>query len=1042
MPIAPSHLKRLQNEPSKIRNICILAHVDHGKTSLSDCLLASNGIISQKLAGKVRYLDSRPDEQMRGITMESSAISLYFRVLTKVSDSEEPLAEEHLINLIDSPGHIDFSSEVSTASRLCDGAVVLVDAVEGVCSQTVTVLRQTWIEKLRPMIVINKIDRLIVELQLTPLEAYNHLTKLIEQVNVVMSSFFTGQRMADDLKWREQQENNIETIDSNTFVESSDDDIYFSPEKMNVIFASAIDGWGFNISQFAAIYERKLGMKRENLEKVLWGDFYLDPKTKKIINSKGLKGRNLKPLFVSLILDNIWAIYDSTVISRNPEKSEKIIKALGLKIAAREISSKDGKSLLNSMLGQWIPLSSAVLLTVIKQLPSPLVAQTDRIASILDAAPGSDEISPDLREAMIACDRTGPVSAYISKVIAVPENELPRNKRAEISMEELRERGRQAREAAVAAAEAAEAAANGASFNSPINNDYTDYDYDFESTTTTETKVPDVKEMMIGFGRVYSGTLRVGQELLILGPKYHPSRPKEFVSKVTITELYLLMGRELVALDEAPAGNIVGIGGLDGKILKNGTLVSMDYRGANLAGINMSAPPIVRVALEPTNPTQLDRLELGLKLLNQSDPCVKILVQETGEHVMITAGELHLERCLKDLRERFAKIEIQASNPIVPYRETIVPHPVAENAADAAPMKNPELGRGVVEVEVGHVKLKLRMIPLPKKVTMFLHEHKLSITNIVSARRRIEADIDTSIEVDIVDANTEDVEFNEITKALNLEEFTSQLRELFDKAVVKDDPNAALWSNAVDRIAAFGPRRAGPNLLLDCLENPILKHLLNYRTEIKTSEFEDSINTGFQLAMAHGPLCAEQVEGVACIVESVTVDPDMEQVAGISGRLITATRDALHQCFLDWSPRLMLAMYVCDIQATTEVLGKVYGVVTKRRGRIVSEEMKEGTPFFFIKALMPVVEAFGFADDIRKKTSGAASPQLIFSGFQILDEDPFWVPTTEEELEDLGDTADRENIAKKYVDAIRTRKGLFVEKKLVDNAERQRTLKK
>lgn len=165
---------------------------------------------------------------------------------------------------------------------------------------------------------------------------------------------------------------------------------------------------------------------------------------------------------------------------------------------------------------------------------------------------------------------------------------------------------------------------------------------------------------------------------------------------------------------------------------------------------------------------------------------------------------------------------------------------------------------------------------------------------------------------------------------------------------------------------------------------------------------------------------------------------------------------------LDWSPRIKLAMYTCDIQASTDVLGKVYGVVARRRGRIISEEMKEGTSFFTIRSMLPVVESFGFADgelpqsfswsaetdqklikaEIRKRTSGAASPQLIFSGYETLDQDPFWVPTTVEELEDLGEKADRANVAKAYVDAVRKRKGMFVEKKIVEFAEKQRTLKR
>lgn len=303
-------------------------------------LIATNGIISPKLAGRIRYLDSRPDEQLRGITMESSAISLYFSMLRRSNPEAKPIQKEYLINIIDSPGHVDFSSEVSTASRLCDGALVLVDAVEGVCSQTVTVLRQTWTEHLKPILVINKIDRLITELRMSPGEAYVHLSKLLEQVNAVIGSFFQGERMEEDLQWRERvgermaataakEEQKLErqhntTVDGKSddvivgmvnerFEETDDEDLYFAPEKNNVIFSSAIDGWAFTVRQFASIYEQKLGIKRTILEKVLWGDFYLEPKTKRVLASKHLKGRALKPMFVQLVLDNIWAVYEATI---------------------------------------------------------------------------------------------------------------------------------------------------------------------------------------------------------------------------------------------------------------------------------------------------------------------------------------------------------------------------------------------------------------------------------------------------------------------------------------------------------------------------------------------------------------------------------------------------------------------------------------------------------------------------------------------------------------------------------------------------------
>lgn len=113
-------------------------------------------------------MDSRKDEQERGITMKSSAIALLHNIGTS----------EYLINLIDSPGHVDFSSEVSTAVRLCDGAIVVVDVVEGVCPQTKVALHQAWFENIKPILVLNKIDRFILELKLSPLDAYVKLTQV------------------------------------------------------------------------------------------------------------------------------------------------------------------------------------------------------------------------------------------------------------------------------------------------------------------------------------------------------------------------------------------------------------------------------------------------------------------------------------------------------------------------------------------------------------------------------------------------------------------------------------------------------------------------------------------------------------------------------------------------------------------------------------------------------------------------------------------------------------------------------------------------
>ena len=166
MEVTHSTLVSLQSQTSLIRNVCVLAHVDHGKTTLSDHLIASNGLIHPRLAGELRYMDSNEDEQARGITMKSSCISLMHRVGQGGEGANTTTNTGYLFNLIDSPGHIDFCSEVSTAARLSDGAFVLVDAVEGVCIQTHAVLRQAWEEKVAMCLVVNKLDRLIGEMGL------------------------------------------------------------------------------------------------------------------------------------------------------------------------------------------------------------------------------------------------------------------------------------------------------------------------------------------------------------------------------------------------------------------------------------------------------------------------------------------------------------------------------------------------------------------------------------------------------------------------------------------------------------------------------------------------------------------------------------------------------------------------------------------------------------------------------------------------------------------------------------------------------------
>ncbi|KAI9780094.1 MAG: Cytoplasmic GTPase/eEF2-like protein (ribosomal biogenesis) [Candelina submexicana] len=746
---------------------------------------------------------------------------------------------------------------------------------------------------------------------------------------------------------------------------------------------------------------------------------------------------------------------------------DKITKSLSITIPPHVLRSKDSRAILIALFAAWLPLSTAVLVSVIEHLPSPLIAQSNRLPAMVDASPGAAHVDPVVRDAMVnfKASKGDPVVAYVSKMVAIPESELPQNKRrgGGLSAEEAREMGRKKR----AEIARAQALANGE------RSDLTDVTQALQSSSIgeedgdasfAEEKQAADPEHLIGFARLYSGTLFVGDAVYVLPPKFSPANPHAHPEpqKVTVTALYLLMGRGLEPLTSVPAGVVFGVAGLEGHILKSGTLCSQLPGSVNLASVSMASKPIVRVALEPVNPSDLGKLITGLKLLEQSDPCAEYEMLESGEHVVLTAGELHLERCLKDLRERFARCEIQAGEPIVPYRESIV------SASEMAAPKQKELPRGTVmgNTTSKQITLRMKVRPLPTVVTELLVRNVEAIKRLYSERRAEEegAKLNTT--------ETRDGEIdNEIDEAqavgnssLSLGDLRKDLEEAFRGVKTERD----VWADVADKIIAFGPRRVGPNLLIDATGANICQRFLRDThkkdgadtTEhdsapssadvLKPRDFADKISYAFQLATAQGPLCNEPIQGIAVFLEEISLNipteeetPAREKLGRLTGEVIKTVRTTIHQGFLDWSPRLLLAMYSCEIQASTEVLGRVYGVITRRRGRILSESLKEGTPFFTILSVLPVAESFGFSDEIRKRTSGAASPQLVFCGFEMLDEDPFWVPFTEEDLEDLGELADRENVAKRYMDGVRKRKGLFVRgRKLVENAEKQKTLKR
>ncbi len=205
-----AEILRIMKNLEQVRNIGITAHVDHGKTTLSDSLLAAAGIISEKIAGQALALDYLDVEQKRGITVKSANVSLY----------HEYRGKPYVINLIDTPGHVDFSAKTTRSLRVLDGAILVVDAVEGVMTQTEMYLRMALEERVRPVLFINKVDRLIKELRLSPQEIQQRFIQIIKEVNQLISMYADPEFKT---KWQ------------------------LDPAKGHVAFGSARDRWGFTV---------------------------------------------------------------------------------------------------------------------------------------------------------------------------------------------------------------------------------------------------------------------------------------------------------------------------------------------------------------------------------------------------------------------------------------------------------------------------------------------------------------------------------------------------------------------------------------------------------------------------------------------------------------------------------------------------------------------------------------------------------------------------------------------------------------------------
>jgi elongation factor 2 len=418
------------------------------------------------------------------------------------------------------------------------------------------------------------------------------------------------------------------------------------------------------------------------------------------------------------------------------------------------------------------------------------------------------------------------------------------------------------------------------------------------------------KGRFYAFGRVFSGRCATGQKVRIMGPNYMPGKKEDLFIK-NIQRTVLMMGRYTEPIEDCPCGNTIGLVGIDQYLLKSGTITTSET-AHNMRIMKFSVSPVVRVAVEPKNPSDLPKLVEGLKRLSKSDPCVKCYIEESGEHIVAGAGELHLEICLKDLQEEFTGVELKTTDPVVSFRET-----VTDKSNQICLSKSPNK----------HNRLYVSAEPFADGLSEAIEDGKITPRDDPKARAR---ELSENYGWDVTEAR---------------------------------------------KIWCFGPETTGPNILVDVSKG------VQYLNEIK-----DSFVAAFQWATKEGVLCDENMRGIKFNIHDVTLHTDAIHRGG--GQIIPTARRVIYASQLTGTPRLMEPVYLVEIQCPESAMGGIYATLNRRRGHVISEEQRPGTPLYNVKAYLPVMESFGFTADLRSATSGQAFPQCVFDHWQVIQGDP------------------------------------------------------
>ncbi|UKZ48777.1 hypothetical protein TrVGV298_003007 [Trichoderma virens] len=604
------------------KNIALAGHLHHGKTAFMDMLVLETHDITDRLERRVgkkrdealRYTDIHMLERERGISIKAAPMSLVL---------QSTKGKSHLFNIIDTPGHVNFVDEVAAASRLVDGVCLVVDVVEGVQVNTEQIIKHAVLEDIPLTLIINKVDRLILELKLPPKDAYFKLKHVVEEVNTVIANTIPTKAASRRL----------------------------SPEKGNVLFACTDMGWCFTLPSFAKMYTDTFGdINADEFAKRLWGDVYYNPK-KRNFTRKPAEDRSARS-FVHFILEPIYKIFTHS-ISDSPEQLKLVLASLGIELKPSQYKA-DANVILKLVCEQFFGPSSGFVDMVVKHIPSP----TEGAQRLLERY-YTGPLDTKVAESMKTCNQDGPLVVHVTKL-----------------------------------------------FN------------------TSDAKG------FYSFGRVLSGTARPGASVRVLGEGYSLD-DEEDMTMASIGEVFIAETRYNIPTDGVPAGNLVLLGGVDNSIVKSATIVPPklddDEDAFIFRPVTHFTESVLKVAVEPINPSELPKMLDGLRKVQKSYPLINTKVEESGEHIILGTGELYMDCVLHDLRRLYADMDIKVSDPVTRFCETVVEtsatkcYAITPNKKNKITMVAEQLEKGIsTDIETGAVRIR---DPVRKTAKFFEENH-------------------------------------------------------------------------------------------------------------------------------------------------------------------------------------------------------------------------------------------------------------------------------------------------------------------------------